>query len=358
MNVLPFLSAYFVPSVMIAGYATGEIWLFGVIAWAWLIVVAIDLAIRPDAGNPHSEKVGDLYRTLPWRLAVRLWVPVQATVILCGLFITTWDFLTLKELLFVTLSIGIAAGAFCIPVAHELMHGRGRFDKILAEILMTSVSYTQFCIEHVHGHHRNVGTAADPGTAQFGESFYAFYPRAVFGGMASAWNLEKARLHRLGAAVWSCRNRMIRYFTSLGLFYATISYPFGWLGVAFFAVQSVIAFSMLEVINYVNHYGLTRHETAPGRYERVMPWHSWNSNHPMSNWMLFNLGLHSDHHYRPTKCYSYLRHSAEAPQLPSGYFGMFLLPLLPPLWRRVMDPRVQEWRKKHGVSSCADSRRC
>lgn len=357
MTALPFLLPYLVPLTMVVGYATGELWLFRVVAWVWLIVAALDLAIRPDTRNLHGERVDDLRRALPWRLAVRLWVPVQATIIGCGLFITAWDSLTLKELLFVTVSIGIAGGMFCIPVAHELMHGTGRFDKILAEILMTLVSYTHFCIGHVHGHHRNVGTANDPATARFGESFYAFYPRTVFGGVVSAWNLEEARLHRLGAGVWSSRNRMIRYIISLSAVYVTIFYMFGLLGVAFFAVQSVIAFSMIEVINYVEHYGLARREAAPGRYERVMPWHSWNSSHRISNWLLFNLGRHSDHHQHPRKSYRYLRHLEEAPQLPSGYFGMFLLPLFPTLWRRVMDPRVEAWRRKHGVSSGAVSLR-
>jgi alkane 1-monooxygenase len=349
MTMLPFLSPYLVPLIMIVGYATGELWLFRVVAWVWLIVAALDLAIRPDTRDHHGEQVGDLSGALPWRLAVRLWVPVQATVIGCGLFITTWDSLTVKELLLVTVSIGIAGGMFSIPVAHELMHGRGQLDKILAEVLMTLVSYTHFCIEHVYGHHRNVGTANDPATAQFGESFYAFYPRTVFGGIVSAWKLEEARLHRLGAGVWSPRNRMIRYITSLIAVYATIFYMFGLFGIAFFAVQSIIAFSMIEVINYVEHYGLVRREVAPRRYERVMPWHSWDSSHQISNWMLFNLGRHSDHHQPPTKSYHYLRHMEDAPQLPSGYFVMFLLPLFPPLWCRIMDPRVQAWRRKHGV---------
>jgi alkane 1-monooxygenase len=335
---------------MVVGCVTGELWLFRVVAWVWLIVAVLDLAVRPDTRNLHGERVDESRRAGPWRLAVRLWVPVQATIIVCGLFITTWNSATVKELLFVTVSIGIAGGMFCIPVAHELMHGTGRFDKLLAEILMTLVSYTHFCIGHVNGHHRNVGTANDPATARFGESFYAFYPRTVFGGLASAWHLEQARLHRLGAGVWSSRNRMVRYFIGLSAVYTAIFCIFGLPGVAFFTLQSVIAFSMIEVINYVEHYGLVRNEAAPGRFERVMAWHSWNSSHRISNWLLFNLGRHSDHHQHPRTSYPYLRHREEAPQLPSGYFGMFLLPLFPSLWRLVMDHRVEAWRREHGVS--------
>ena len=340
---------------MIVGYATGELWLFRTVAWVWLIVAVLDLAIRPDPRNTTDKQVADLNRTLAWRLAVRSWVPVQIAIIVCGLLITTRYSLASKELVLVTVSIGIASGMFCIPVAHDLMHRRAKVDKILAEILMMSVSYPHFCIEHVHGHHRNVGTVNDPATAQFGESFYVFYLRTVFGGMASAWNIEKARLHPLGVGVLSSHNRMIQYVATLCTIYASIFYVFGWLGTGFFAVQSVIAFSMLEVINYVEHYGLTRRETGSSHYERIMPWHSWDSSHKISNWMLFNLGRHSDHHYSSRKYDRHFSHLKEVPQLPTGYFGMFLLPLLPPLWYRVMNPRVEAWQRKHGILSGADS---
>lgn len=334
---------------MIIGYFTGKLWLFRVVAWLWLIVTALDLVVTPGGNNVQGTNPGPSSRNLPWRLGAYLWVPVQATIIICGLFITSWDSLTLRELLFVTVSIGIASGMFCVSAAHELMHGSARLDKILAEILMTLVSYTHFCIEHVHGHHRNVATAGDPATAQLGESFYAFYPRTVFCGVLSAWNIETERLQRCGAPVWSWRNQMVRYMTGLILVYAVIGYVFGPVGLGFFAVQSLIGFSMLEVINYVEHYGLARRQLAPGVYERVMPWHSWNSSHRLSNWLLFNLGRHSDHHCHARRSYFDLRHLEEAPQLPSGYFGMFLLPLFPRLWRRLMDPRVEAWRRKHGI---------
>jgi alkane 1-monooxygenase len=267
----------------------------------------------------------------------------------CGLVITTWESLTLWELLFVTVSVGVASGMFCISAAHELMHGPGRFDKALAEILMTSVSYTHFCIEHVRGHHRYVGTAKDPATARLGESFYDFYPRTVFDGLLSAWNFEAARLGRRGAGAWRPDNRMIRYAAILILLYGAIGFGFGAPGVAFFTVQSLIGFSMIEVINYVEHYGLTRRELTPGHYEQVRPWHSWNSSHRISNWFLFNLGQHSDHHCEARRSFQHLRHLDDAPQLPTGYFGIFLLPLFPSLWRHVMDPRVRAWRDRHGI---------
>ncbi len=347
MAVLPFLLPYAVPAAIIAGVATGEVWLFRSVAWIWAAVVALDLAVPPPAlrrASPRSEPS----RSPLWRLAVLGWVPVQLAVIAGGLMVTTWDPISARDLLLVTISIGIANGMLCVPVAHELMHRRGRLDRAAADVLMLSVSYPHFSIEHVHGHHRRVATPADPATARLGESFYAFYPRTLAGSVESAWRIERARLRRRQLPEWGAANRMLRYALLLTAVYILIALFFGPPGVAFFAVQSVIAFSTLEMINYVEHYGLTRRELAPGRFEPVRPWHSWDSPHRVSNWMLFNLGWHADHHCHAHKGYEDLRHQREAPQLPTGYFGMFLLPLCPPLWRRVMHPRVEAWRRFDG----------
>jgi alkane 1-monooxygenase len=350
MQTMIFFSPYLIPLSMLAGYATGELSLFKLVAWVWLAVAALDFLID-QLGEASQERQTERSNRgfLTW-LALGLWVPAQAMTLSCGLLITRWESPTFIELAFVTVSIGVTSGMFCISAAHELMHRTGRLNKVLAEILMTSVSYTHFCIEHVRGHHCHVGTPKDPATARFGESFYEFYPRTIFGGLLDAWNHEAARLYRRGQRSWGPGNRMIRYAANLIVLYVVVGYGFGALGAVFLAGQSLIAFSLLEVINYVQHYGLARRELAPGRYEPVMPWHSWNSSHRFSNWLLFNLGLHSDHHYRPNKLYSHLRGRVDAPQLPGGYFAMFLLPFFPGLWRRVMDPRVRAWRETHGFS--------
>jgi hypothetical protein len=118
-----------------------------------------------------------------------------------------------------------------------------------------------------------------------------------------------------------------------------------WLLLLVLGLQSVIGFSILEVINYIEHYGLTRREIAPGRYERVLPRHSWNSSHRISNWFLCNVARHSDHHYQAGRPYQTLRHIDDAPQPPAGYFPMFVLAFFPSLWRRVMDPLVEIWQR-------------
>jgi alkane 1-monooxygenase len=120
----------------------------------------------------------------------------------------------------------------------------------------------------------------------------------------------------------------------------------GWLGVVAFALQSAIAVLLLEMINYIEHYGLQRREAEPGRYERVQPQHSWNASHRVTNWYLFNLQRHSDHHFAESRRYWELRHHEDVPQLPFSYPTALLTSLVPPLWRRIMDPRVDAWNAR------------
>ena len=159
------------------------------------------------------------------------------------------------------------------------------------------------------------------------------------------------RLRRLGKTETGLHNRMVRYLTVIVIGYAALGYFFGAPGITFFAVQSIFGFTILEIINYVQHYGLNRRQTAPDRYESVKPIHSWNSDHAVSNWLLFNLPRHPDHHDHALKGYPSLRPMDEAPQLPCGYFALFFLSLIPPLWRRIMDPKVEAWRRKHGIKN-------
>lgn len=323
---------------MIAGFLTNNLCLFKIVSWVWLVVMLLDFVVPTNNQFPESKNITS--HTLIYRLAIWFWLPVQATVILCGLFLTAKNTLTIREYFLITASIGISSGMFCGPVAHELMHKGSLFDKVLAELLMMSISYTHFCVEHIDGHHRRVGTIYDPATARLGESFYAFYPRAVFGGLINAWSFERARLKKIGLSLWNIKNRMNRYVINLTLVYVFLFFQFGWLSIGFFVLQSIIAFSMIELINYIEHYGLIRQKETPTRYERVKPHHSWDSNHRISNWMLFNVGFHSDHHLHANKPFYLLKYQKQAPQLPYGYFTMFFIPLFPALWRTIMDPRV------------------
>jgi alkane 1-monooxygenase len=244
------------------------------------------------------------------------------------------------ELVGATLSVGATTGAIGMAVAHELIHRRHGYARAFGAILLASVTYPHFAIEHVKGHHRHVGTPRDPATARLGESLYRFVPRSVVGGLISAWQIERLRLWEREAGTWSRHNVMLRYAALVLATYGAIAIVLGPLALALFAGQSLVAIAALEVINYIEHYGLLRKKSSAYEYERVKPEHSWDSPNRISNWMLMNLPRHSDHHLSAAKRYQSLELLTHAPRLPGGYGAMFLLALVPPLWFRVMDPRV------------------
>ena len=301
--------------------------------FTWVIIPLLDQLICLDKENREDGRWAPLMRVLP-----AAFVPAQLALLSFGLHRLSsmplgWESLGLAW----GLSIGTAIG---ILVAHELMHRSGAVEQRLAEVLMATASYTHFCIEHVHGHHKRVGTPDDPASARLGESLYRFLPRSLVGSWASAWGIETTRLARRGLGPWSWHSRMVRYLVAQGALVATLGIWLGPAGVGWFLLQSALAVLLLENINYVEHYGLFREKLPSGAYERVRPEHSWNASHAASNSMMLSLARHSDHHAFVTRPYSELRHWEGAPQLPGGYANMTLLALLPPLWFRVMNPRV------------------
>ena len=350
--------AYLVPMTAGIGIALGGAW-----TWLTLVVFFVLLPILDEmvpanetnllASDESSELENPIYNVL-----VRGWLPAQAGLLGYALYaISTQDFSGV-ELAGICTAVGITGGA-SINVAHELMHRRGKFDKGLAEGIMTLVSYTHFCVEHVHGHHKNVATHVDPATSRKGETVYAFVPRSVFGGVRSFFAIETRLAEKYASQGISWRDRRVRYPLVLIALYTLVGLAFGWLALGFFIVQGIFAFTMLEVVNYLEHYGLEREQNDAGRYGRVEPIHSWSSPHRLTGWILFGLPRHADHHFRASRHYPILRHMETAPQLPLGYAGMILVSLVPPLWRQVMDPRVDRVRglsQDHEETAAAPSR--
>lgn len=240
-----------------------------------------------------------------------------------------------------------------IGVAHELMHRDTWLERRLADLGMISVSYPHFCVEHVYGHHRNVGTREDPATARLGESLYAFLPRTLVGSLRSAWGIEARRLARAGRPAWGPGNRVLAGWAVWAVTVGGIGLWLGAWGVAAFLAQGAIAVLLLETVNYVEHYGLEREIGPDGRPVRVAPRHSWNSSHAVANALILNLSRHSDHHAHPGRRYPDLRHLDDVPQLPASYPAMMILAALPPLWFAVMDGRVAGWRGGAGSDSSA-----
>ncbi len=340
MSVLPYFVAYLGPVLLFFGAQLGSGWTLLPVVFVFGLLPVLDDRIGGNDRNPAGISRGPRWI---WDIPLWLWAPTQLAAIAFVLG-RTGQGATLIETMGLVLSLGVVNGSGGIVVAHELMHRHGRFDRVLAEVLMTSVTYAHFCVEHVLGHHRHVATRRDPATSRLGENIFAFLARSIMGGAVSAWRLEGEGVARAGAA-WTLRDRRLRMPLLTAASYGAVWAAFGGRGVLGFLAQSFVAIVLLEVVNYVEHYGLTRRETEPGRHERVGPEHSWNSSHLVSNTYLFNLARHSDHHFLASRPYEMLRHwdEAEAPQLPSGYSTMLMVALLPPLWFKIMDPRVTAW---------------
>jgi len=302
-----------------------------------------------DNANPTPEEANALQRDWFYDGALSAYAVLHFPFLIWATSAATSGSLSAGALIGFVWSVGLITGGLGITVAHELGHRLGRWERWVSKLLLGSVCYVHFQIEHNKGHHSTVATPHDPATARFGESFYAFWPRTVFGSFAGAWHIERERLEKTGKPWWSLNNQMW-WAAVLPLSMAFIlGALFGWGGVVFFFVQSFVAFSLLELVNYVEHYGLLRQRRADGSYEKISAAHSWNATQRVSNWLLFNLERHSHHHIHQSRPYQTLKHMENAPQLPAGYSALTVMVLIPPLWRALMDQRTIEYRKAHGV---------
>jgi alkane 1-monooxygenase len=338
---ISFLLGFSIPLVPLLGYFTGNYYI------GWLLPLAIipllDLLAGPYYSVPDARQVGQLEQQLFFRLLPMLYVPLQLAVQLCGAYLVAQTDLPLAAKISLSLGIGHASGAIGITAAHELGHKKSAFERLLSKILLVSVSYGHFYIEHNRGHHVRVATFDDPATSRRDENVYAFIVRAVVGSYTHAWRLEFARLQQFNYARFGWHNQML-WFTALPMLIAlTLGLALGPWGAIFFVLQSVTAFVLLEVVDYIEHYGLTRKQNPNGKFEPVGAQHAWDSSAWVTNGALFNLQRHADHHLNPSRRYQALASSPHSPQLPTGYAGMVLLALVPPLWRAVMHPRLDAY---------------
>jgi len=316
------------------------------------VIPALDALLGHSLKRVEPEAAATTGRDWRYDLWLWLWIPLQLAAVGLSVARVGAGDVALRELPLLALSLGLVTGVG-INVAHELMHRRGKVERALAEVLMTTTTYTHFCVEHVLGHHKHVSTPNDPASSHLGDSLYGYLPRTLIGGLRSAWRLEGNRRVKAGTPWWSLKNRQLRYPLTLAVVYVAVFVVAGGWGVALFAAQSLVAMTLLETINYVEHYGLARREIRPGVYERTLPWHSWNAPQRLTNWFLFHLQRHADHHHVASRPFYALRHIDDSPQLPAGYATMVLLALVPPLWRRVMDHRVLAWRDRQAQLEAA-----
>lgn len=303
------------------------------------IIPIADYLVGSDNENAPEHVLEALEADRYYRWCTYAFIPVQfaATIWAAWLVGTgTLGWVALAGLLW---SMGMVSG-IAINTAHELGHKKPEIEGWLSKLALAPVGYGHFYVEHNKGHHRRVATPEDPASSRMGESFYRFLPRTVIGSVISAWDIEKERLARQDKGPWTWENENLQAWAMTVVFWGALTLAFGWVVLPFLVVQGAIGASLLEAVNYIEHYGLARQKKENGRYERVRPEHSWNSNHIVTNLLLYHLQRHSDHHANPTRRYQALRHYDKAPELPTGYAGMIMLAYFPPLWRRVMDPKV------------------
>jgi alkane 1-monooxygenase len=346
-NALPFwLSLGLIPVAVLGALVGG--WTVALLPlYSWGMFSILDAILgqnrdNPDLSTPESGLIW-------YRLITLIWFPLQ----FCMVFGLIWyvpdaDHLGTSEKIALFFGVGAVSGTIGINYSHELMHQKSTVERWLGDLLLSTVLYSHFRSEHLRVHHLYVGTPRDPVTARYNEGFHRFFWRVLVECHASAWEAEAAMLARRGLPPSHRSNPYWRY-GALQLMMLGLAITLGgWVGLMLFLFQAFTAIWQLELVNYIEHYGLTRRHLGAGRYEHVLPRHSWNASHKASNWLLINLQRHSDHHYKPDRRFPLLQTYAEdeAPQLPFGYPIMTMAALVPSLWKRVMNPRVKAWRRQ------------
>ncbi|MGJ8669425.1 MAG: fatty acid desaturase [Oceanococcus sp.] len=337
------------PLIPVLGFLTislfylTEITLF---AWGGPILVyglipLLDRLIGADTSNPPESAVANLENDAYYRIIVYAYIPTQLLMTILAVWVAMNREMGSFALLGLIMTTGTING-IAINTAHELGHKKESFDRWMAKLTLAPVAYGHFFVEHNRGHHKNVATPNDPASSKMGESFWRFLPRTMIGSVQSAWSIEKDRLARTGRSVWSLDNDNLQAWSLSVILFGGLSLWLGANALPFLMAQALFGAMLLEVINYIEHYGLLRQTLPNGRVERCAPRHSWNSNHIVTNLFLYQLQRHSDHHANPTRRFQALRHFEESPQLPSGYASMLIPAYIPWLWFRMMDPLVAQ----------------
>lgn len=337
---------YLLPLILYIG-AIRSFHSYGIIVWfplllAWVAIPLFELFIRSNADNMSSAEEELVKSDKIYDFILYLIVPLQFTALYFFLRNINDPFLQWYDVAGRIWVMGLLCGVFGINVGHELGHRVNIFEQFLAKALLLTSLYMHFFIEHNKGHHKRVATPEDPSSARYGEWIFAFYFRSVIFSYFSAWQIANNDVRKKRKPVVSFHNEMIQFHLIEIVFVSILFFVFGWLTTLYFFAAAVIGFLLLETVNYIEHYGLQRKNIGDGKYERAMPAHSWNSDHVIGRLFLFELSRHSDHHYLASRKYQILRHHDDSPQMPTGYPGMMLLALIPPVWFYIMNKRIKK----------------
>jgi len=340
-RALKYLMSFTIPFLIWKSFGWEEEITFLPLIYAFGIIPIIELILLPDPSNFSSLEVEIVANDSLYNILLYITIPIQYFIL--------WTFLKrvsaggyyTYELVAYTLSMGIMCGIYGINVAHELGHRKNWYDRAMSKTLLLSSLYMHFYIEHNRGHHKRVATLEDPATSRLGESVYHFWLRSIWFSYWSAWNIEIKRLRNNKQYFISIHNEMITYHLLEITLLVSIYQAFGGLSMLCYLAAAMIGILLLETVNYIEHYGLSR-KKSEFVYEPVLHSHSWNSDHILGRLMLFELSRHSDHHYKASKPFQLLNHLDDSPQMPTGYPGMMLLSLIPPLWFYVMEKEIKK----------------
>ena len=341
---LKYLLVYLTPTIVLFSLWTKNHFSYSAVILLFGIIPFLELFTKGSTKNLSDIEEDLAKKDITYDLLLYSLVPIQYGLLIYFLFQISDPNLILSTKIGMITALGMACGVLGINAAHELGHRNSWYEQLMSKMLLLTTFYMHFFIEHNRGHHKNVSTDDDPASSRYGETVYAFYLRTIPGSWASAWHLEKERLVKSNKNYWSLHNEMIQYVLIQLTYIVTVYTIFGCTALIYSCFASLIGILLLETVNYIEHYGLRRKK--PGeRYERTMPIHSWNSNHPIGRMVLLELSRHSDHHYMANRKYQLLRHFDESPQMPTGYPGMMLLSFIPPLWFAVMHKKIALYKQ-------------
>lgn len=340
MKKLKYLTIYLLPITVAVSFTSQGVLTFLPLVVFFLLIPLAELLLKQDARN-LDEKERELVTKDPfydWLLYSM--IPIQIAFLVWFL-VTFQDANSTLSLVGRSISMAIMCGVIGINIGHELGHRTNRFEQFLGELLLLTSLENHFLPYHNRGHHNNVATPDDPATARKNEWLYIFWFRSHLGSYFQAWQIEFERLRIMGKSIVSFENRMIVYsLVQIGVC-TLIFLILGSKALLFFLLVAAGGILLLETVNYIEHYGLLREKRENGTFDRVRRIHSWNSNHVFGRVVLFELSRHSDHHYKPDRPYQLLETHEESPIMPTGYPGMMLLALLPPLFFMVMNKKIE-----------------
>lgn len=341
---LKYTLVYIIPGVVLFSLLQPNGWAFTALVVVFGVLPALEMLLPSSTANMSAAEEEVAKKDRLYDLILYSLVPIQWALLVFFLLRISEPGLPLLVKVGFTTAFGMACGVLGINAAHELGHRPTKHEQLMSKLLLLTTLYMHFFIEHNRGHHKHVSTDEDPASSRYGEVLYTFFFRTITGSWLSAWKLERTRLQRKGQPFLSWHNEMLRFQVVQAALVAAVWLLFGAEVMGWFLAAALIGILLLETVNYIEHYGLRRRKKG-ATYERVLPVHSWNSNHPLGRLILLELTRHSDHHYMASRKYQVLRHFHESPQMPTGYPGMMVLSFFPPLWFRVMHKRIEQYRQ-------------